>query len=335
LEETKESIIFAATVPTTLPVEQRTTVGLRFFIIAVMNYNKQPIDFPQQLDILRERGLIITDENNALELLASISYFRLASYWCSMEMGDENTPHRFYPNTYFDDVVNLYVFDKELRTWVFNAIQDIEIALRTKIIHYFSLKHGTFWFMDNNLFKDENIHSHCLTSIKNELGRSKEEFIQEHFAKYDNPLFPPVWKTLEIVSFGTLSKLYCNMKDVEVKKQVAKSFHLPQYLFLENWIKAASVLRNYCAHHARLWNRRFPVIPKLPQELPLTWIDVRNVRPIKLYAQLCYLAYLEQSIKPNSAFSKEIVSLLSTKPQRILKAMGFPPDWESEPLWQN
>lgn len=299
-----------------------------------MDYNKQPIDFPQQLEILRERGMIITDENNALEQLGSISYFRLASYWCSLELEESEISHQFQPNTQFEDVINLYLFDKQLRTLIFNAIQDIEIALRTKIIHYFSLKHGAFWFMDNTLFKDENIYTHCLTNLKNELGRSKEEFIQEHYAKYDNPNLPPVWKTLEVVSFGTLSKLYCNMKDVEVKKQVAKSFNLPQYIYLENWIKAASVLRNCCAHHARLWNRRFPVIPKLPKELPLAWIKNTNIRPIKLYAQLCYLAYMEHRINPKSNFISEIVNLLANKPQPTLKAMGFPVDWQSEALWQ-
>lgn len=299
-----------------------------------MDYNKGPIDFPQQLDVLRERGMIIGNEYKALEQLGSISYFRLASYWCSMEMMEEAGCHRFLPDTHFEDVIDLYLFDKKLRALIFIAIQDVEIALRTRIIHHFSLKHGAFWFMNKDLFKDENIHNHCLTNLKNELGRTKEEFIQEHFSKYDSPEFPPVWKTLEVVSFGTLSKLYCNIKDTEVKKLVAKSFNLPQYTYLESWIKSASVLRNCCAHHARLWNRRFPVIPKVPQRLPLSWIDNNAVRPMKLYAQLCYLAYLEQSINPNSQFKQQMVSLLTCKPLCTLRAMGFPENWEEEPLWK-
>ncbi len=297
-----------------------------------MKYNKLPIDFPQQLATLKERGMIVENENEVLAQLDSISYFRLASYWRSMEQ-DHNS-HLFYPNTRFEDVINLYLFDKKLRSLIFVAIQDIEIALRTRVIHHFSMKYGAFWFMDRSLFKDEAIYNNCLTNLKNELGRSKEDFIQEHFEKYDTPDYPPVWKTLEVVSFGTLSKLYCNMEDVEVKKKVAKDFHLPQYLYLESWIKCASVLRNCCAHHTRLWNRRFPVIPKLPQRLPLQWISNQHIRPVKLYAQLCYLAYIEQSINPNSNFRNEVVNLLSDKPQHILKAMGFPTDWRTETLWQ-
>ncbi len=321
---------FAATVPTT-PLHDAYQGGTSR-IYKNMEYNKLPIDFPQQLAILKERGMIIEDENEVLEQLDSISYFRLASYWRSMEQ--DSTSHLFYPNTRFEDVINLYLFDKHLRSLVFNAIQDIEITLRTRIIHHFSMKYGAFWFMDQSLFKDEAIFNNCLTNLKNELERSKEDFIQEHFEKYDTPDYPPVWKTLEVVSFGTLSKLYCNMGDTQVKKRVAKDFQLPKYIYLESWIKSASVLRNCCAHHARLWNRRFPIIPKLPQTLPLQWVSTQYIKPIRLYAHLCYLAYMEQSINPNGHFRSELVSLLSDKPAHILKTMGFPREWKTETLWQ-
>ena len=46
-----------------------------------MRYNKQPTDITTQLAMLKQRGLIVSDENTALKQLASISYFRLASYW--------------------------------------------------------------------------------------------------------------------------------------------------------------------------------------------------------------------------------------------------------------
>lgn len=297
-----------------------------------MKYDKLPIDLPQQLENLKQRGLTIANEEMALEQLHSISYFRLASYWSSME--NQADKHQFLPNSNFEDIIITYTFDKKLRTLVFTSIQDIEIALRTRIIQFFSLKYGSFWFMDANLFKDTAIHDACLKNIEKEVLRSKEEFLTEHFAKYDEPSLPPVWKTLEVASFGTLSKLYCNFKDTEVKKQVAKSLAIPQYIYLESWLKCATVLRNLCAHHSRLWNRRFAWKPQLPQKMPLNWMqNVQYVRPIKLYAQFCYLAYLEQSINPNSAFRKGIVDLLNDKPKQTLKAMGFPENWQSEPLW--
>ncbi|MBP3726973.1 MAG: Abi family protein, partial [Bacteroidaceae bacterium] len=238
-----------------------------------MRYNKQPTDITTQLAMLKQRGLIVSDEDTALKQLASISYFRLASYWKIFET-DEAT-HQFANGTCLEDVISLYTFDRELRSIIFTAIQDIEVALRTRIIHFFSMTHGAFWFMDVSKFNNRNIFQTCLDNIQVELSRSKEEFLQEHFAKYSSPSMPPVWKTLEVVSFGNLSKLYANMKDVEVKKLVAKSVGLPQYTYLESWMRSLTVLRNCCAHHARTWNRRYPTMPQLPRRLPLTWVDTQ------------------------------------------------------------
>ena len=282
--------------------------------------------------MLKQRGLIVSDEDTALKQLASISYFRLASYWKIFET-DEAT-HQFANGTCLEDVISLYTFDRELRSIIFTAIQDIEVALRTRIIHFFSLSHGAFWFMDVSKFNNRNIFQTCLDNIQVELSRSKEEFLQEHFAKYSSPSMPPVWKTLEVVSFGNLSKLYANMKDVEVKKLVAKSVGLPQYTYLESWMRSLTVLRNCCAHHARTWNRRYPTMPQLPRRLPLTWVDTQHIRPMKLYAQLCLLLYLEQSITPNSQIKDRLLSLLKAYPNTITRQMGFPRGWESEPLWQ-
>ena len=307
--------------------------GETSFLYVYMKYDKQPIALPQQLRLLEQRGLIIQNEEIALSQLQSISYFRLANYWHSMEVPNSDK-HQFLPNSNFDNVIELYQFDKKLRTLVFTSIQDIEIALRTRIIQCFSLKYGAFWFMDARLFKNEDIFTICLENIQKEVNRSNEDFLKEHFKKYDEPSLPPVWKTMEVISFGTLSKLYCNFNDTDVKKQVAKSFGLPQYLYLESWMKCASVLRNYCAHHARLWNRRFPIMPQLPKRLPLKWIGTSYIRPIKLYAQLCYLAYLEQSINPNSQFKGKITTLLSDNLQATLKSMGIPANWREEPLWK-
>lgn len=170
-------------------------------------------------------------------------------------------------------------------------------------------------------------------SIKEELHRSKEDFVLEHFAKYDTPPYPPAWKTLEVVSFGTLSKLYSNLNNKAVKKQIAKEFMLPQHVYLESWMRSIAVLRNCCAHHARLWNRRFPMKPQLPGKLPNLWIAHRDLLPDKIYVLLCCLAYLLNCIYPHNTFKTELIKLHATYPNVDIRAMGFPQDWQSEPIW--
>ena len=245
----------------------------------------------------------------------------------------DNYRHLYIPNTNFEDVVCIYYFDKKLRSLLFTAIQSIEVSLRSKVIHHVALSHGPFWFADSNLCINSVMYADNLNAIKREIQRSKEDFIQEHFRKYSSPDIPPVWKTLEVASFGTLSKLFCNLNDNRVKKQIARLYNLPQHQVLESWIKCIVILRNCIAHHARVWNRRFPQMPQLSIRARGKWIDSSNIRPNKLYAQICCLAYLLDSIYPQNDFKTQIKNLLYEYPEINTHHMGFPNGWEKEMLW--
>lgn len=297
-----------------------------------MDYTKRPLDYPQILQLLKVRGLIVSDENEALRQLKIISYFRLANYMHPMEA--DKVTHVFKPDSTFENATDLYYFDKQLRVLLFTAVQSIEIALRSKVIHHLSIKYGAFWFMGEHLSENLALFDENLSHISKELKRSREDFISEHFTKYTSPLFPPAWKTLEVVSFGTLSKLLENFSDKHVKKAIARVFNLPQHIYLESWIKCIAVLRNCIAHHSRIWNRKFPLKPQLPLRLNGMWVDCSKVERTKLYAQLCCLAYLQNHIHPDNDFKQQLKSLLQNHPNVDVAAMGFPINWRNEPLWK-
>lgn len=321
---------FASTISATLPIEQRTRAEL-LFLAFMKKYNKQPLEIHQQIAVLKERKLIFHNEKNAYDKLKQISYFRLANYWKPMEQ--DKVTHVFKPQSTFENALNLYYFDKELRNLLFSAIQTIEIALRTKVIHHISLHYGAFWFANEHIFTNKAIFDKCLDNLTNELQRSKEDFISEHFSKYEYPSYPPAWKTLEVSSFGTLSKLYCNLSDVKLKKQIAREFGLPQHLYLESWVKSLSVLRNCIAHHARIWNRKYPWKPQLPKKLFYPWINPIGISPEKLYPQLCCINYLLIALDQNNAFSESLKQLIRKHPNIDIKAMGFSEVWMKEALW--
>lgn len=140
-----------------------------------MDYTKQPLDYPQILQLLKDRGLIIRDDNDATAQLKIMSYFRLANYLRPMEQ--DKTTHVFKPNSHFDNAVDLYFFDKKLRALLFTAIQSFEIALRSKLIHHFSMAYGAFWIMDRSLFTDKKIFTDCSIRVEQEVFRSREDFI--------------------------------------------------------------------------------------------------------------------------------------------------------------
>lgn len=297
-----------------------------------MEYTKQPLTLTEQINVLKQRGLIFEDEEKAVCILNRISYFRLASYWRVME--ENSSIHRFRIGSRFSSVLVFYNFDMELRSLVFNALQHIEIAARTKISHHFAMACGTFWFMDSSLAANEYRYNKNLESLRMELSRCRDEYIKEHFRKYDAPEFPPSWKALEVASFGTLSKLYSNMGDFNVMKRVARDFNMPQHEYLRSWLESLTIVRNYCAHHARLWNAHFAVRPKITPRMRQKWITNFNFPTDRLYPQLCCIAYWLNSINPQNTFVADFKFLLSKYPNIQTSMMGFPLEWENEPLWQ-
>lgn len=296
-----------------------------------MEYTNRPLDVKDIISLLKQRGLLFHDEQKATTYFQSISFFRLAEYLRPLE-ADKRT-HIFKPHSTFEQAITLYHFDKQFRTVLFDAIQQIEVALRTRMIHYISLKYGAFWFMNETLFSDKSLFEENISHIRQEVLRSKEDFISEYYSSYSSPDLPPVWKTFEVISLGTLSKIYRNFKDIGVKKQIARSFNLPQHLCLENWLKCTVLLRNYVAHHNRLWNRVFPFYPQLNIKLRGVWISTTGVDNTRLYAQVCYVAYLLNYIVPTSDFRQHLIELVVQNPTVDIRAMGFPPHWQSEPLW--
>ncbi len=327
--------MFALTESATLPVEQRTRAGL-FLLIPMGHgrlYDKPPLSVAEQIDRLKGLGLHFEDEQGGAKFLGEVSYFRFVAYLRPLEAN--KATHQMKPGATFEKGRAMYLFDNELRSILFVAIQKLEIALRTKIIQYFSLGHGSFWFMDMSLADRELKFLDNLGALVREVSRSKEDFIREHFQKYDKPEMPPAWKTLELATFGTLSKLYYNFSDRKAKKQIARDFNLPNHEVLESWMRSVAALRNYCAHHSRLWNRKLNATPMLAARLRGVWIDnAQSIDPNRLYAVLCVMAYWLGSMGYKREFRDALASLLQKYPTVDPAAMGFPADWQEKALWQ-
>lgn len=227
-----------------------------------------------------------------------------------------------------------YRFDKDLKAVLFRAIQTIEVAVRSKVIKHIAPTCGPFWFMDAEKAVNQHRFEQNLETIGKEVRRSRERYIREHFHKYTEPDLPPVWKTLEVVSLGILSKLFNNFNESELKHMVARDFGLNHHRFLSSWLESLTVLRNHCAHHARVWNRAYPVKPVTPVTMPNKWIADFTFPDESLYAQLCCIAYWLNAIDPQNTFVGDLKLLLLRYPTVDPTAMGFPAHWRQEPLWQ-
>lgn len=300
-----------------------------------MLYDKRAFSVEEQITQLEDRGLEIPDKAFAKHHLLNKGYYRLAGYWWSMQSDKEK--HIFREGNSFENVIALYDFDQELRLLLFDVIEKIEISLRTKLIYYCSHAHGPWWFQDTTLFSDIPSLIKTLHTIEEEVCRSKDAFIKEHKKKYnEDKRFPPSWKTLELTSLGNLSKLYGNLKNnLAVKDTIAEDFYAVNHTYLPSWLQSITQIRNYCAHHSRLWNKNLPGAPRLLTNPPKAWVkDIPKQHEFqKLYVHLCIMKYLLNTIQPDNKFSGRLITLFEKFPTVDPNALGMKEGWQHEELW--
>ena len=296
--------------------------------------NKRARTIEEQIQLLKDRGMIFRDEKQAFHDLQNISYYRLKGYWWDMQ--EDQRAHKFSQNTYFESVIERYNFDRRFRLILFDAIERIEISLRTKMIYYLSISYGETWYRNEDLFvgiekyKDHNEH------LNREFNYSKEIFIKSHKRKHPG-VDAEAWKILEIVSIGTLSKLYKNLKhQLPEKSIIAKEMGLNLHSELSSWLEAIVYLRNIIAHHSRLWSRNMVKRPIVKINNPIgVWFEnsIKDVQKKKPFMIISSMIYLCNRITPNHQIKDRIINLINNNPNVPIYKLGFLNDWDSEPLW--
>lgn len=297
-----------------------------------MNYNKPAITIQNQIAKLKSRGLIILDDDKATSYLSNISFYRLRAY--TFPFQDNTDPnHPFIHKITFEEIINLYVFDRQFRLFVLDAIEKIEISMRTQVIYQWALHHGSHWHLNGALFRNSVQFAKDYTRLQQEVDRSVETFIDHYKTKYSNPPEPPAWMSLEVSSFGLLSLMFRNLKLGNEKKTITKYYGLNDVGVLESWMHSFSNIRNICAHHSRLWNRRLTAHIKIPTHPKNPFIQNKNILPYKMYASLCCIKYVLDIISPGNTFKDRLLELMNTCPLAQEKEMGFPKNWKNDPFW--
>jgi abortive infection bacteriophage resistance protein len=95
-----------------------------------------------------------------------------------------------------------------------------------------------------------------------------------------------------------------------------------------------SNLRNLCGHHVRIWNKEISLVAANPINHSFPWIDGTTTDPKRIYYRICIIKYLLFTVSPDNRFTEKLKSLLTEYSTVDIKAMGFPANWENEPLWK-
>jgi abortive infection bacteriophage resistance protein len=280
---------------------------------------------------LIERGLEIEDKERFFRYLSHISYYRLTGYIYPFQTADG--AHTFKEKTSFDKILNHYLFDKKLRILILDYVERIEISIRTNICNVFALEYGSHWYLNSELFNNSTLHSSMVEKIKKYCKDTNEIFIRQYYHKYDAPGCPPIWMIIESLTFGDLASIFENLKDNDQKKQIAGIYKCVVPYF-ESWLKSINFIRNCCAHHSRLWNRKIPLKPMIPSRKKNRFLDnIDSETDKRLYGILSCMLYVLNSISPKSKFKERLKSLFAEYPDVNIAYMGFVDDWEKEGIW--
>lgn len=293
-------------------------------------YTKPPFSIEKMIDEkLIGRGLNVPDKQQAEHYLTYIGYYRLGAYLKFFQ--DGSTEPQYKEGATFDDALNLYIFDRELRLVVIDALERIEVASRTVISDTMSLRYGAHWYTDGNLFNSSaEEHQGFVKSIREEIENQRDKcpFLTHYDRTYNSPELPPSWMVAEIMPLGTWSRVFSKPK--HQKDYAAIAIKLGHHAVLvQSWLHCLTVLRNFCAHHVCVWNRKFPIRPQPPM------VDGAELSdPYRFYAQAAIIQKFLFKISPSSSWPFRLAELFNKHPSVPIGEMGFHPRWSESRFWR-
>ncbi|HUO09960.1 MAG TPA: Abi family protein [Phycisphaerae bacterium] len=286
------------------------------------------------------RGMI-GDKALMVERLGAVNYYRLSGYWFPFREVDPADPSKrldtFKAGTCFSDVWNRYTFDRRLRLIAMDAVERIEIAVRSSLALRHSCTHSPFAYASDDPqalpFLKQKDYGGFIGPILQEQARSKETFIMHFTTVYgDAHRYLPIWMVTEIMTFGTMLTLFRSSSS-KIQREVAKPFGVHDTVF-DSWLLSLNTIRNICAHHGRLWNRELGVKPLIPSRAKQPqWHVPVTVNNDRIFGVLTILKYCLDRIAPQSQWSARLFQLLSEYPNVPRASMGFPANWCNCPIW--
>lgn len=284
---------------------------------------KPALSLERQVELLRGRGLTVGDDDKAVRWLSETNYYRIRGYWMTFERDGG-----FVPGTTLDDIMEVYRLDVGLRLWLWAAIGPVEVKTRTAMAYHLGRACGPLSYNDPTCFADTKAHRRSMTSFRTERDRALRDGVPcvvHNMAKYG---CLPIWAAVEIMSMGTVSRLYGNLSDTAayddgttVRKTIADEFGVKPY-HLKSWLQHLTYIRNLCGHHSRIYNRT------MTTRATLLKADNRYNGP-KTFPTMLVLQRVYERVWPERwpSMAKDLAALIDSHPSVDLTPLGFPADW--------
>lgn len=286
-------------------------------------FQKIALTASQHVIRLQSKGLTVNDVSEAEKTISRIGYYRLLPHMRFFQDVNSN----FVSGVNFDQVIELYNFDRKLRLLCFDAIERIEVCMRSFIIEELCVPHGPHFYTNSTHFISQDHYDNT-----QDLARSiRHDSITHYMKTYSNPVLPCFWALCEGMTFGQLSKFYSGL-NTSHKRAIAKRFGYPKDVIV-SWFRAMTDFRNCCTHHNTIWNiRRNRDAPMRPKG---TRAAAEFPNPMLLHARIIAVVELLRVADPHSDWKYRFIELVDEFSNLISEAdMGLTNGWRQRPYWQ-
>jgi len=283
-----------------------------------MKFTKPPLTLKDQINHIKNHyNLKCKNEKLIENYLLHCNYYKLRGYWLFFE--------EIKKSVYFEEVINLYEFDKSLRNLILSYIERIESSIKSIFAYHLSTEYNDpHILLNKRLFENKSFYKQSLIQLINNYYNSNEIFASHFHNKYDETI-PPIWVSVELMTLGEISKWYRNL-NIDDRKKIAKYYSLKER-YLSTFLLHLTEVRNICAHHSRLWNRKIAKGFQIPSFLNLYAPN----QIYKIYHTVIMMDYILGKINIENSLLNEFIKLI-LKHDIPIKYMGFPKNYNIKGL---
>jgi len=224
-------------------------------------YSKSYKTSQELVDHLKAKGLAIPDEAAAIEFISRIGFDRLRIYFLSRRnLAGNGKP--FSNGVSFNDIIDIYMFDMELRMLLFSAVSKAEIIVKSAMADVVSMKYGSHPYFQDKLYRDNKSHIEAINIFDSVINQRDNDPRWKHYKDhYGEPHFPPIWTMREFMTFGCVNKIITKLNGSISDDISDVVIGVRKNSVLISWVSCLVDLRNMCAHHDRVFNRFFQKTP--------------------------------------------------------------------------
>lgn len=282
---------------------------------------KKHASLDEQIEKLVARGLIITNPDEARDILFRINYYRLTGYLYSFK---QKEGEQYRDGASMRRLKRIYDFDRKFTRILMYALEDIEETLKTRISYIITSNYpdDPLIYTKGCIYREAEPFQRFLRIFYREVENNKElPFVKHHFEHYGGAL--PMWVAVEIMTMGNLRAIYDNLQ-CRLQKEIARAYGTGPVQF-SSWIENLTYTRNHLAHYMRIWNYNFG-------RTPAKCINHDKGAPVTqmIFDQVCVMANMYSDDQEwNDYIIPEIEDLFQEYAEDVsLSSLGFPEQWK-------